>query len=938
MLSTAEVKARAAAFAREWKDAHYERGQTQTFYNEFFEVFGMSRKRLASFEEPVKRLGDKRGFLDLFWKGKLLVEQKSAGRSLVKAKAQAFDYFPGLRDEDLPRYLLVCDFQNFELTDLETGTETKFALADLPKHIKAFDFIRGLKQHEFKDQDPVNIKAAELVGKLHDALEASDYTGHDLERFLVRLVFCLFADDTGIFETGIFLDLIERTREDGSDTGHVVNTLFEVLNTPETKRQKTLGADFEQFPFVNGGLFEERLRPVSFDGKMRAQLLDACRFDWSAISPAIFGSLFQSVMEPKERRQKGAHYTTERNILKLIRPLFLDALHDEFAVITARKGADRKAKLAAFHDKLAGLTFFDPACGCGNFLVITYRELRLLEIQVLQEIYPEGQRVLDVSSLSKLDVDRFYGIELEEFPARIAETALWMMDHIMNVRLSEAFGKAFVRIPLKKTPHIRNGDALECDWAQFLPPEKCSFVFGNPPFGGAKFQSEEQRAQVRRIAALGGSGGTLDYVTAWFLKAGEYVAPAECSAAIAFVATNSITQGEQVAQLWPLLFKRCALEISFAHRTFAWGSDARGKAHVHVVIIGLVKRVLEPLEKRLFSYDDINGDPVESRHKALSPYLVDASGLRDRYLVVEERSKPLCDVPKVVIGSKPIDGGYLIFTDAEKAALLSREPAAARFLRPYIGAVDYIQGGGRWILALQEASPSEIKSLPAVTECIRAVREYRLGKRSAKGKVEEDARPPGISARALADQPTQFHVTVMPTKPFLAVPEVSSERRDYVPIGWLTPPVVPSNKLRLLAGADLWQFGMLTSRMHMAWMRAITGRLKSDFQYSIGIVYNNFPWPSATDAAKEKIRTLAQAVLDARAKHPDSTLSDLYDPNTMPADLRKAHKKLDDAVDGLYKRGGFGSDRERVEHLFALYEALIAPLAAMAEKKAKKRR
>jgi hypothetical protein len=427
----------------------------------------------------------------------------------------------------LPRYILVCDFQNFELFDLEGDADkpAKFKLTDLPKHVEAFNFIRGLEKREFKDQDPVNIKASELVGALHDALEGIGYKGHDLERFLVRIVFCLFADDTGIFDPrGIMEDYLrDRTNEDGSDTGTKLLELFDVLNTPETERQKTLDEDLRQFPYVNGDLFSEPLRPPAFDSKMRVQLLEACAFKWSVISPAIFGALFQSVMNAAERRRKGAHYTTELNILKLIRPLFLDRLWASFEDIKARKGTDRKNKLIAFHDRLASLTFFDPACGCGNFLIITYRELRRLEIEVLKEIYPSGQQVLDVTKLSKLDVDRFYGIEIEEFSARIAETAMWMMDHIMNNELSLAFGQNYARIPLKKSASILQADALETDWAKVLPPEKCSYVFGNPPFGGAKYQSDEQRAQVRRIANLGGSGGTLDYVAAWFLKAGDYV-------------------------------------------------------------------------------------------------------------------------------------------------------------------------------------------------------------------------------------------------------------------------------------------------------------------------------------------------------------------------------------------------------------------------------
>jgi hypothetical protein len=929
-LSWNEIRARAARFAEEWQDGHYERGESQTFYNEFFEIFGVTRRRVASFEEPVKKLGDERGFIDLFWKGVLLVEQKSAGRDLARAKEQALDYFPGLKEHELPRYILVSDFQTFELYDLEDSTRIRFALRQLPAHVEDFTFILGVQKRTFRDQDPVNIEASEMMGKLHDALKESGYEGHNLERFLVRLVFCLFADDTGIFEPrDIFSALIaQRTSPDGSDTGLWLSQLFEVLNTPVKQRQHNLDNDLAQFPYVDGDLFKERLPFPAFNAAMRSHLIDALNFSWDAISPAIFGSLFQSVMNPKERRSQGAHYTTERNILKVIGPLFLDELRDEFKRLTERRDSGRRKALEAFHLKLSTLRFFDPACGCGNFLIISYRELRLLEIELLKALRRDGQLTLDVSHMSRIDVDQFFGIELGEFPARIAEVALWMMDHIMNNRLSLEFGESYVRIPLKKAPHILCADALEMDWESLIAPGKCSYVVGNPPFGGAKYQSDKQRAQVRRLAQLGGSGGTLDYVTAWFIKAGAYLQ--QSHAPVGFVATNSITQGEQVAQLWPLLFDRYGLEISFAHRTFAWGSDARGMAHVHVVIIGLTRLDREPPEKRLFSYSDIKGDPTESRHVALTPYLFDAGTVANRHLVVEETSHSLSGAPKMIIGSKPIDGGYLIFDDIEKASFLAEEPGAVKFMHPFIGGVEYLQGRGRWILALQNASPTELRSLPAVVERLKAIREYRRGERPPRKKADSEPKPTGISARSLADRPTEFHVTVIPNAPFLAVPENSSETREYLPIGWLEPPTIPSNKLRFIKDADLWHFGMLTSRIHMAWLRYVGGRIKSDFQYSIGIVYNTFPWPDATDQQRAKIRALAQAVLDARAQFPQSTLADLYDADVMPPQLRKAHRALDAAVDRLYRSAAFTGDRDRAEHLFGLYEALIAPLVVAA--------
>lgn len=925
-LSWNEIRARAAAFAKDWAGEGYEKGQTQLFYRDFFDVFGMPVRRVATFEESVKNLGEKRGFIDLFWKGVLLVEQKSAGLDLKKAKTQALNYFPSLKDSDLPRYVLLSDFQTFELYDLEEDQEVIIALADLPRHVEKFGFIIGVQKRSFKDQDPVNIEASELVGRLHDALKESGYTGHNLEQFLVRIVFCLFGDDTGIFEPrDIFLDLLEnRTREDGSDLGGWLAQLFQVLNTPENDRPKNLDADLARFSYVNGDLFREPLLIPSFDAGMRRRLIDACQFDWSVISPAIFGSLFQSVMSKSERRAQGAHYTTEKNILKVIEPLFLDDLKAEFERLKARKDSRRRVELKEYYKRLGSMTFFDPACGCGNFLIIAYREIRSLEIQVLRELRAygaESQMELDAADLSIVNVDQFYGIEISEFPARIAETALWMMDHIMNNRLSLEFGRSYVRIPLRRSPHILNADALETDWATLLPPDKCTFVYGNPPFAGAKYQSTQQRAQVRRIAALGKTGGTLDYVTAWFITAGRYVRGG--SARIGFVATNSITQGEQVAQLWPILFDRCGLEIAFAHRTFAWGSDARGQAHVHVVIIGLAKAENCPKNKRLFSYGDINGEPHESVHNALTPYLFDAGNLANPHLVVKETSKPLNGLLVLLSGSQPIDNGSYIFNTEQRAAFLAEEPRAEKFMHPYIGSRELINGGDRWILALHGASPTDTKALPNVVERMRAVREFRT-----KSKRK--------STLAISHYPEKFNVEVIPTAPFLVIPKVSSERREYVPIGWLEPPTIPSDLVFVLVGATKPLFGILTSSMHMSWLRYIGGRLKSDYRYSIGLVYNTFPMPSVSSGALAEIEPLAQAVLDARAAHPGATLAELYDPDLMPTNLRRAHQALDRTVDRLYRRAGFSSDRERVEHLFALYEKMIAPLE-MASKSKKKR-
>lgn len=925
-LSFNEIRARAARFAKDYADATYEKGETQTFYNDFFQIFGVQRRSVARYEEHVKKLNNKTGFIDLFWPRVLLVEQKSAGRDLAKAEVQAGEYFDAIKEADRPRFQLLCDFQTFHLLDRDTREATSFTLAELPKHIEKFGFIMGMEKRSFQDQDPVNIEAAELVGRLHDSLEASGYRGHQLEVFLTRIVFCLFADDTGIFEPrDIFLDFLEtRTKEDGSDTGPLLAQLFDVLDTPEDQRQSTLDEDLARFPYVNGGLFSMTIRPPAFNAEMRQRLLEAGQFNWSGISPAIFGSLFQSVMNKQERRAAGAHYTTEKNILKVIGPLFLDELRAEFESLKARK-TNRVKLLQAFHDRLARLTFLDPACGCGNFLIITYRELRLLEIEVLREIHRDdlarmkgGATELPLQSLLKIDVDQFHGIEFSEFPARIAETAMWMMDHIMNTQASLEFGAAFLRIPLRKSPAITHGDALELDWQTLLPAERCSYIIGNPPFVGAKYQSKLQRAQVRRIAGLGKSGGTLDYVAAWFLKAARYGQGHKVP--FAFVSTNSITQGEQVAQLWPALLDRTGMEIAFAHQTFAWGSEARGKAAVHVIVTGLEPRNAARPVKRLFSYPDIKGEPVETQPRAISPYLTDASALTNPHVVVREESRPINGLPRLLSGSQPIDGGHLIFDSEERDAFLASEPAATPFLRPFVGAQEFLQGKDRWILALQGASPTELKAMPFVLERLRAVRAFRLGSKRA-------------STLKIADTPTAFNVTVLPETPFLVLPEVSSERRDYAPIGWLEPPTVPSNLVRVLPGATPGLFAVLTSAMHMAWLRSIGGRLESRYRYSIGLVYNTFPMPPAKDLSA--LAPHAQAILDARARHPGATLADLYDPDLMPADLRRAHRDNDRAVDRLYRRAAFTSEGDRVAHLLGMYEQQVAGMLA-AQKKPRK--
>jgi hypothetical protein len=910
-LSWNEIRNRATAFSQTYKGTKRENAETQSFYNDFFNVFGISRRRVATFEEPVKKLGTKRGRIDLFWKGVLLVEHKSGGKDLDDAYSQALEYFPGLKEEELPRYILISDFQRFVLRDLETDAVHRFTLPELHEKVELFGFIAGYQKREFRDQDPVNIAASERMGALHDMLKDSGYTGYELELLLVRLLFCLFADDTGIFEKGIFYDYLEqRTSEDGSDFGARLIHLFQILNTPEERRQKNLDIALKQFPYVNGSLFADVISIPDFNASMRAELLKAGLFDWGRISPAIFGSLFQSVMDKDKRRGIGAHYTTEKNILKVIKPLFLDALYAEFASVRN----DRR-KLEAFHIKLGKLTFLDPACGCGNFLILAYRELRLLEIEVLKALHPTGQLVLDVSEFSRINVDSFYGIEIEEFPARIAEVAMWLVDHQMNMLLSEAFGLYYVRIPLKASAHIHNANALQLDWKSVVEPEKLSYILGNPPFIGKQYRTSEQNAEIDNLFSGVKGAGILDYVAAWYLKAALYIqnTPTVC----AYVSTNSITQGEQVPILWQELFNNYHIKIHFAHRTFAWNSEARGRAAVHCVIVGFAAFDKKP--KYLYEYEHVKAEPYEVTASNITPYLTDGVDI-----VITKRSQPLHDVQEMRYGSKPTDGGHFVLTEQEVSEIISQEPASERWIRPYLGSEELINGGKRWCLWLKDAKPHELRAIPIIMERIERVKNFRLASKKAP-------------TRAAAATPSVFAEIRQPNTTYLAVPEVSSENRRYVPIGFIDGNTIASNLLYTVPGATVYHFGVLSSLMHMSWMRALCGRLESRYRYSAGIVYNNFPWPQPTPAQEQAIEKAAQGVLDARTLFPGSTLADLYDPLTMPMPLIKAHQTLDKAVDLAYRKQPFDTERHRIEYLFDLYQQLTAPLISAVQKPKRKR-
>jgi hypothetical protein len=750
-LSWNESRHNAIRFANSWAGARSESAEKQTFWNEFFEAFGLKRRLVATFEEPVKNIRGQYSFIDLFWPGVVLVEHKSFGKDLGEAESQAFRYIQDLaregRVKEIPRYVIVSDFARIALHDLEPEDQrglplfegrrvatVEFPLAELHRHIHDFAFIPGYKQHKFVEQDPINIEAAEILGQLHDALKAGGYTGHDLERFLVRILFCLFAEDTGLFERDAFrLYLENRTADDGSDLGLHLARLFDVLDTPPEKRQKNLDETLAAFPYVNGDLFAEKLGFADFNRDMRNALLACTRFDWSRISPAIFGSLFQAVMESKERRQIGGHYTSERDILKVVRSLFLDDMRAEFEARKADRSTGRRARLEEFHDKLCRLHFLDPACGCGNFLVITYRELRQLELETLAELLAAGHgnekgtirefSLDEINRLSQVDVDQFYGIEIGEWPVRIAEVALWLMDHQMNPKISEAFGQLYQRLPLKKSPHIHCANALRVDWKQILPPAQCSYVLGNPPFVGKTWLTDKQREDMKSVCGRIKNFGLLDYVTGWYFKAADYIQGTRI--AVGFVSTNSISQGEQVGILWGELFAKHHLKIHFAHRTFAWESEARGKAHVHVVIIGF--GAFDVTNKQIYDYE--TDKPTVSPARNISPYLIEGNDV-----VAMSRNKPVCPVSEMVNGSKPVDGGNLILDDEEKADLLRAEPKAKKYIRRFIGSDEFINGINRWCLWLVDASPSEIREMPAVMARVEAVKKSRLSSRDEQTK------------------------------------------------------------------------------------------------------------------------------------------------------------------------------------------------------------
>ncbi|HRP94169.1 MAG TPA: hypothetical protein PLH53_14855, partial [Ignavibacteriaceae bacterium] len=948
-LSWNEIKSKAVRFSKDWEDVTEESAESQTFLNEFFEVFGISRRRVSTFEKPVQKVDGREGYIDLLWPGKILIEHKSKGKNLEKAANQAIAYSFGLTEEELPQYILVCDFNLFVLYDLEENTRHEFLLKDLVKHVKLFSFIAGYQKSITKDEDPVNIEAAERMGKIHDKLKAIGYSGHELEVYLVRLVFCLFADDTNIFNKDIFEEYLKnKTSKDGSDLALHLSQIFYILNTPESQRLTNIDEHLIEFPYVNGKLFEEQLSPAQFDSEMRNVLIECCDLDWAKISPAIFGSLFQAVMNPEERRNLGAHYTSEKNILRVIKPLFLDELFKEFETIK-----NNTKQLKEFHKKLSALKFLDPACGCGNFLVITYRELRLLEIEILKVLVKNSQLESDIKNIIWIDIDQFYGIEIEEWPVRISEVAMWLIDHQMNMRVSEEFGEYFVRLPLKKSANIICDNALRIEWGNIIAkteidisadvtniikiseptphyntvnvytnevkvlvsaPEKkpisdkttFDYILGNPPFIGKHFQNEQQKNDMDLVFKGIKAYGVLDYVTCWYIKAAKIIQNSNTK--VAFVSTNSISQGEQPGILWNILFNLYEIKIHFAHRTFRWTNEARGKAAVHVVIIGFAN--FDTNEKYLFEYDDIKGEPHTRKVKNISPYLIEGKDL-----IIPKRKSPICNVPEIRFGNMPNDGGNLLINDDEVEAYKLIEGEVEKFIRPFLGAHEFLNGKKKWCLWFYKNQENlNLKRMRITYKRIEAVEQHR-SKSKRKG------------TQTLSLFPMLFGEIRQPETNFILVPRVSSENRRIIPMSIYSPEYIVGDTCLSIASSNLFHLGILQSEMHMSWVKQVCGRLKSDYRYSSDIVYNNFPWPlNPTDKQIKLVEEKAKKVLDVRKEFPQNSLADLYDPLTMPPALVKAHQELDKAVDLCYRSQPFPNETKRIEFLFELYEKYTKPL------------
>lgn len=881
---------------------------------EFFMSFLKALKFSAA---TIKRLADSKGNRNVasvpgdfalskqiyFHPGKKGEDLQSSLRAIVNDEA--------LTKHQI-RFYLSTDFENVVAYDRRVDDWTSFAHEDLRDNYEFFLPLTGLYEKPLAyTSHPADVKACEKMGKLYDVIRAQNHYDkedlHDLNVFLTRLLFCFFAEDTGIFPVkGQLTNAIESlTHADGSDMASFFERLFWILDCEEGRAARRLETPkLAAFPYVNGGLFREKIRIPDFNAKARNILLECGRLEWNEISPVIFGSMFQAVMNPEARRELGAHYTSEKNIFKVIGPLFLDDLKTELEKLLNDKSTHRVKKLKDYQTKLTSLKFLDPACGCGNFLIVTYRELKKLELEAVKAIYGTDRSELSLfddwkNDISKVSTSQFYGIELEEFPVDVARVSMWLMEHVMNIEFGKYFGQLFPSIPLKDSATILCANSLRTDWNKVIPASDVSYIVGNPPFSGARTMTSDQKADLEYVFGSDWKGvGNLDFVCCWHMRAiGMMKANPKIRAA--FVSTNSICQGQHIGILWKHLFEDYGIKFDFAYRTFQWDNEATKKAHVHCIILGFSRKEVET-KKMLVSEDGV------SRFVSnISPYLLEGSNI-----FVESRNKPWGNIPDMLSGNQPIDGGFYLFSEEEKADFLKKEPEAKRFFKQWIGGREFINGIPRYCLWLGDAKNEELSSLPLCCERIKAVRSYRAASNRE-------------GTRRLAEKPTRFQVEVFSQSNSIVVPQVSSDRREYVPLGFASRDILCSNKIYLIPDGSLTHWGLLSSRMHMSWLNTISCRLETRLSYTIAEVYNTFPWPKISETQRQLIENLAQTVLMTREFYPDMTLADLYDPDKMPEDLRKAHHELDLAVERLYRKKPFDSDEERLAHLFARYEKLV---------------
>lgn len=890
-----EMRLKAKKFCEEHKNDSNEKGQAQLYWRDFFDIFGINIKDVAHFEEAVKKFDNSQGFIDLFWKGKLVIEHKSRGKNLTKAYNQAVGYLDTLSSDEKPRYIIVSDFYKIKVTDIINKKEKTITIDELHKteNIELFKFIYEHGKIKHEPEKDLNDKAAELMASLHDGLKENNYPEEDLEKLLTRILFCLYAEDTRIFNRYQFTDLIEH--EEPINVGQKIITLFRTLDKKENERQIDLPEEYKCFPYVNGNLFKEKLDTPIFNKKLHITLIKACHFDWSTISPAIFGSLFQYVIDEELRSKTGAHYTSESNVLKVINSLFMNDLWDEF-----RDAGNNKRKLEILRNKLGYLRFLDPACGCGNFLIIAYRELRLLEYEILIKLFKGGktQTRFFASEISVIRIEHFYGIELNESAVNIARIAMWFVEHQMNLKFDN-IDIHENNLPLKKQAEIIQENALRIDWSKILEPSNNVIVLGNPPFVGKSKQTKIQKEDMGIVFEGYKYYKNLDYVSGWYKKALDYIQ--ETDIPVGFVSTNSICQGEHVILLWKFLHENYKFHINFAHQSFKWSNEAKNKAGVHVCIIGFSCKNKE--NKYLFTYKTPTSTPIMRKVNYINSYLLDFEEIFIKY----KRLKPISNIPEIKWGSKPVENGYLILSSEEKKELIKKNKSVEKFIKPLIGANEFIKGKKRYCIWLNEVNPKEYMNIPEITDRLDKIRNYR--KKSKKKSTREK----------LSKTPELFGEIRQPKAEFVIIPETSSGKREYIPIGFLTPDNIVNNRCYYIENADLYVFGVLTSKMHMVWINIVGGKLGSGFTYSGMLIYNNYPFPmEVSKKNKDNVMKYAQEVLDVRNKYSDSTLADLYG-EYMPVDLVKAHDKLDKSVDKCYRSKKFVDDNDRMEFLNELY-------------------